>query len=107
MNKGRVLKWSAWTLLAVALVTVIYMSSILIVAIRFNSNLDYIAVAMLVGIFLNLFFRDTKLLYALALSLPLLSAVILAKLAPTVMAVGVALVWGVLSFLLGAMRARI
>lgn len=107
MNTVLVLKWSAWALLAATLVAAVYLPSLLILAYRYNANLEYVAHAMLIGILLNLLFRDTKLLYALAVSLPLLSAIIVPKLAPTVVAACVALVWGALSFLLGAMRARV
>jgi hypothetical protein len=107
MNTVLILKWSAWVLLAAALVVAVYLPSLLILAYRYNANLEYVAHAMLVGILVNLVFRDTKLLYALAVSLPLLSAIIIPKLIPTVVAACVALVWGLLSFLLGAMRARI
>lgn len=107
MRTGRILKWSVWSLLAITLVSVIYLPSILIVAYSFNPNLEYITLAMLIGIFLNMLLKDKKMLYASAFSLPLLSAVILPHLLPTVVAACIALIWGVLSFLLGAVRDRI
>ncbi|GEM_PF-4557698 len=107
MKTVRVLKWLAWVVLAVILVAAIFLPSLLILAYRYNSNLEYIVVAMIIGIFLNLFYKDTKLLYATAASLPLLSVLIIPWLAPTIMAACVALVWAMLSFLLGAMRNRI
>ncbi|MBB4952260.1 ABC-type spermidine/putrescine transport system permease subunit II [Agrobacterium vitis] len=107
MKTGRILKWSVWSLLAIILISAIYLPSILIVAYRFNPNLEYVALAMLIGIFLNFLFKDKKFLYASAFSLPLLSAVILPHLLPTVVAACIALIWGVLSFLLGAIRDRI
>ncbi|MGL3608998.1 hypothetical protein ACSV9I_21000 [Rhizobium sp. G187] len=72
-----------------------------------NSYLDFIAAAMLLGILLNLIFKDKKLMYLSAFSLPFFSAFIVPQVLPTAMAACVALVWGVLCFILGAIRDRL
>ncbi|MBI1492018.1 hypothetical protein [Halocynthiibacter styelae] len=100
-------KWVLWGLTAAILVAVVHISSLLTLAYRENSHLEYLSLIMIAGIAANLFFRDTKLLIFTAVSLPILSAYILPEFFPTLMAILVAVVWIMISFGLGAIRSKI
>lgn len=102
-----ILKWILWILAAAALVFVAFVSSLLTVAYRENSSLEYLFVAMIVGITLNLLFKDTRVLYTVAAALPILSMVILPQAFPTIMALLVAIVWFSMSFGLSKIRNMI
>lgn len=100
-------KWILWALAAATLVAVVSISSLLILAYRENSDLEYISAVMLAGVAANLLFKETKILYLAAGSLPFLSALVLPQFFPTIMAALVAMVWIALSFGLSAIRRRI
>ncbi len=97
-------KWILWALAAATLVAVVFISSLLILAYRENSSLEYIPAAMLVGVAANLLFKETRILYLAAGSLPFLSALVLPQFLPTIMTALVAVVWIALSFGLSLIR---
>lgn len=107
LKMPNILKWTLWILAAAALIFVVFVSSLLTVAYRENSSLEYLFVAMIVGITLNLLFKDTRVLYTVAAALPILSMVILPQAFPTIMALLVAIVWFSMSFGLSKIRNMI
>lgn len=100
-------KWILWALAAATLVVVVYISSLLILAYRENSSLEYISAVMLAGVAANLLFKETRILYLAAGSLPFLSALVIPQFFPTIMAALIAVVWIALSFGLSTIRRQI
>lgn len=107
MNARRYIMWFLWLSCVAIFIFVLFPTTmVLTVYLRFKLD-EYNFYIILFGIFCNMLFKDAKLLYLTYAVLPVLSFVLLPELRSTVVALGVAALWSVLTYAFDTIRGRI